>query len=57
MTFRPIRSRAWARRIDLRRVLLIITSDRLLRNGAISRKNLSASSTLNRLSFFAPIRG
>jgi hypothetical protein len=37
MTFRPIRSRAWARRIDLRRVLLSLTSARLLRKRASSR--------------------
>ncbi len=37
MTFRPIRSRAWARWIGLRRVLLGLTSGLLLRRRASSR--------------------
>jgi hypothetical protein len=57
ITFRPMRSWTCARRIDLRSVLLIMTSERLLRNGAICRKNLSASVALKFLSFLAPIRG
>ena len=57
ITLRPIRSWTWARRMDRRRVLLIMTSVRLLRNGAICWKNLTASVALKSLSFVAPILG
>jgi hypothetical protein len=43
--------------MDLRSVLLIMTSDRLLGNGAICPKNRSASVALKSLSLLVPILG
>ena len=56
-TFRAMRLWTWARRIDRRSVLLIITSVRLLSTWPSSLKNLSASVAVKSLSFVAPILG
>ncbi len=52
-----MRSYFCARRIDLTSVLLIFTSDALLRSLATSLKNRSASVALKSFSFVAPIFG
>jgi hypothetical protein len=56
-TFLPMRSCFCARRIDLRSVLLISTSDDLPSAPAMSLKNRSASVAVKSFSFIAPIFG
>ena len=56
-TFRPMRSWTWARRMERRSVLLIITRDRWLGYGAMSWKNLSARVALKFLNLMLPNLG